>query len=59
MNAVASSLEVFPLNISVDINRRAGVGTDAVDIDEVVLVLTVPYQCPYREFGNQSRRTNK
>ena len=43
MMATASlPLELFPLNISVDITRRAGVGADAVDIDEVVLVLAVP-----------------
>ena len=42
MAAASLPLEVFPLNISVDITRRAGVGADAVDIDEVVLVLAVP-----------------
>ena len=59
MIAAASSLKVFPLNISVDITRRAGVGADAVEIDEVVLVLAVPYQRPYHEFGNQCRRNQQ
>jgi len=59
MMAVGSSPEVFALNISVDITRRAGVDADAVDIDEVVLVLAVPYQRPYHEFRNQCRRNQQ
>ena len=59
MMATASSVGVFPLNISVDMTRRAEVGANAVDIDEVVLVLAVPYQRPFHEFGNQCRRNQQ
>ena len=59
MAAGSLPLEVFPLNISVDITRRPGVGADAVDIVEVVLVLAVPYQRPYHEFGNPCRRNQQ